>query len=301
MSREIRRVPLDFDFPIGETWTGYLRPDSLDGQQCRRCEGRGDSPQAKRLHDRWYGYIYFDPSETGSARLTPTTPEVRAFAERNVGHSPDFYGSGELATVTEATRLCRLWNGMWSHHLAQEDVDVLVEAGRLMDFTHRWAPGDGWTPIDPPPVVTADQVNRWSLSSFGHDAINCWVVIRETLKRRGESVECWFCDGRGSFEAYPGQRAEAEAWTATGPPTGDGYQLWQTVTEGGPSSPVFATPEHLADWIIASGSRFDGSATPRDQLIAWIAKEGSSIGSFASVGGQIVSGVELAATVEGDR
>lgn len=39
MSREVRRVPLDFDHPIGETWPGYLRTcadDDCDG--CAACE-----------------------------------------------------------------------------------------------------------------------------------------------------------------------------------------------------------------------------------------------------------------------
>lgn len=31
-------------------------------------------------------------------------------------------------------------------------------------------------------------------------------------------------------------------------PTGDGWQLWQTVSDG-PVSPVFATPEELVDWM----------------------------------------------------
>ena len=31
MSREVRRVPLDFDFPLGKTWTGYLLPDDQLG------------------------------------------------------------------------------------------------------------------------------------------------------------------------------------------------------------------------------------------------------------------------------
>jgi hypothetical protein len=30
MSREVRRVPLDFDWPMNEVWDGYLRPRTLD-------------------------------------------------------------------------------------------------------------------------------------------------------------------------------------------------------------------------------------------------------------------------------
>ena len=33
------------------------------------------------------------------------------------------------------------------------------------------------------------------------------------------------------------------------PPAGDGWQLWETVTEGSPISPVFPTAEGLVDWL----------------------------------------------------
>lgn len=33
------------------------------------------------------------------------------------------------------------------------------------------------------------------------------------------------------------------------PPQGDGYQLWETTSEGSPISPVFKTPEELAKWL----------------------------------------------------
>ena len=34
-----------------------------------------------------------------------------------------------------------------------------------------------------------------------------------------------------------------------GPPKGEGYQLWETTSEGSPMSPVFETPEELAEWL----------------------------------------------------
>lgn len=249
MGREIKRVPLNFDHPIGELWPGFLMPDSLDGEKCVTCDGSGYSSYANLQHSRWYGYVPFDPSEAGSERLTPETPEVRAFAENNVNRSPDYYGSGEAAIVREAVRLCGLWNGMWMHHVHQDDVDALVAGKRLYDFTHRWAQGDGWQPIEPTPVVTAEQVNRWSLHGFGHDSINCSIVVRAKCERDGQPVTCGDCEGHGSRERYEGQRAEAEAWQETEPPMGEGWQLWSTTTEGHPVSPVFATADELATWM----------------------------------------------------
>lgn len=296
MSRQVRRVPLDFVFPLGDTWTGYLRPDDLDLPQCPDCHGSGYSPRARALHDQWYGYVPFSPEDNDSSPLTSDTPSVRAFAQRNVERAPDFYGFGEPAIDREGTRLASMWNGQWSHHVNADDVAALVEAGRLMDLTHHWSQGDGWRPIEPPVTPTPAEVNEWAIRGFGHDAINASVVVRARCEREGVSERCERCKGSGDV-ATPEQRATAEAWEPTEPPTGEGWQLWQTVSEGGPVSPVFATPDELADWITASGEESHGSRTPRDKLVQWIVEDGQSVGSFAVVPGRgIVSGVELAAS-----
>lgn len=239
--RELRRVPVEFDWPLNKVWTA---PENLHEKDCEVCAGSGYSAHARHLRDRWYGYVPFDPSETGSVPLTAETPEVRAFAERNVEHGPEFYGRGEGAIVREAQRLADLWNASWSHHLDQADVDVLVAEGRLHDLTRQ------------SPDVTAEQVNRWSLGGFRHDAINCWVVVSAKCERDGQPETCAACDGHGSIERYPGQRAEAEAWEPTDPPSGDGWQLWQTTSEGSPVSPVFATAEELAAWCAPNATTF---------------------------------------------
>lgn len=254
MGRELKRVPLDFEWPIDKTWWGYFLPESLHEVRCTECDGGGYSKEAKRLQDRWYGYVPFDPRETGSQFLQASTPEVRAFAERNVASAPSYYRSGEDAIVEEAQRLANHWNGSWSHHLAQEDVEALVADGRLMDFTHTWSREDGWQPKDPAPHVTAEEVNKWSLHGMGHDSINAAVVIRAHCEREGLPLLCSNCGGHGSTEAHPGQRQAADAWTRQEPPTGEGWQVWETVSEGSPITPVFATAEGLIDHLVTVGA-----------------------------------------------
>lgn len=257
MGRKIRRVPLDFDHPTGEVWTGFLMPERLRQEACDRCNGSGQSRAAKRLHDRWYGNAPFDPAETGSTPFTADHPTVRAKAVRNtsyrwtgIGEAPiPVDNVSEWRIRDEAQRLVDFYNGAWSHHLNQDDVDALVAAGRLHDFTHECIQGEGWKRIDPAPTVTAQQVNEWSLDGLGHDGINCWIVIKAACERQGIDPKCPACDGHGYTERYPGQRAEAEAWEEEEPPEGDGWQLWETVSEGSPISPVFPTAEALAEWI----------------------------------------------------
>lgn len=247
MGREVKRVPLDFDWPLNQVWRGYLLPDRLRELPCPACE-HGYSAYAERLHARWYGYAPFDPQEAGSTPLTADTPAVRAFAERNVASAPEYYGVSEAAIRREAQRLAALFNGAWQHHLAQEDVGALAAANRLFDFTHRWTNGR-WEKIEPLVTPTAAEVNAWSLLGWGHDSSNAYIVIKAKCEREGQPVTCHVCDGYARIEAYPGQRAEAEAWQPEEPPMGDGWQVWETVSEGSPVSPVFATKGKLLAWL----------------------------------------------------
>lgn len=244
------RVPLDFDWPLKKVWDGYLTPERFYETPCTACkEQRGYSPFAQRLHDLWYGYVPFAPESTGSTRLRHDTPVVRARAERNIHSAPEFYGNSEAAIVREAHRLATLWNGQWCHHLSQEDVDALVAGDRLRDFTHTWSRETRWQKIDPPVVPTAEQVNEWSLHGLGHDSINASVVIRARCNREGQRYTCLTCGGHGSLEKFRCQRSRAERWEPVEPPTGDGWQLWETVSEGSPITPVFATREGLVDYL----------------------------------------------------
>lgn len=254
MGRELKRVPVGFEWPMDTTWHGYLIPESLHEDECMACGGSGYSAIAKHLHDQWYGYVPFDPAETGSEKFTADTPQVRAFAERNVNSSPEYYGNGEHAIGREAQRLADLWNGSYSHHLRQSDVDALIANGRLMDFTHDWSKDYGWQPKDPAPAVTAADVNLWSLGGFGYDSINSYIVIKARCERLGVSSTCPDCEGAGSIERYPGQRAEADAWERQEPPTGDGWQMWETVSEGSPITPAFPTADELIDHLVNVGA-----------------------------------------------
>jgi hypothetical protein len=295
MGRKIRRVPLDFNWPLNQVWEGFLMPDRFGGEDCPNCES-GWSPHAQNLYDLWYGKLPFDPASTGSTPLRHDTPAVRALAERHITEAPDFYGSGENAIIREGQRLANLWNGQWCHHLSQDDVDALVEAGRLHDFTHTWSREDGWQKKDPPITPTAAQVNEWSLRGFGHDAINAHVVIEARCKREGVNPTCQTCDGHATIEAYPGQRAEAEAWEPTDPPEGEGWQLWETVSEGSPISQVFATADDLAVWMSdpERGDRW----VPQEVAAKFIAEGWAP--SFISGPGThgLVSGVEAVGTRE---
>lgn len=121
MGRELKRVALDFDWPLHKVWDGFINPHHI-AERCEVCGGSGYSKEAKHLSDQWYGYVHFDPASTRSTPLTVDTPVVRTFAERNIGKTPEYYGRDEDAIDREVTRLLQMWNGQWCHHLDQHDV-----------------------------------------------------------------------------------------------------------------------------------------------------------------------------------
>jgi hypothetical protein len=272
MSHEVRRVPLDFEWPLKKVWEGYLMPRRLREDPCPECT-QGYSPHAQYLHDLWYGKVPFRPEGNGSMPHGPDSAEIHLRAVRNVDDAPEYYGSGEAAVRREAERLAAHFDGAWSHHLNDADVAALVAADRLHDFTHTWIKGTGWVKNDPLIVPSAEQVNRWSLNGFGHDSVNAWICVRARCERDGVPAECFACEGHASVEAYEGQRAEAEAWQSTDPPAGEGWQLWETVSEGSPVTPVFPTADGLISHLVEV-ERYRLSAA--QQLVS----DGGSVGTM---------------------
>ena len=245
MGRELYRVPLNFNWPVDTTWEGYLNPHYKGNCiPCAECAGTGESPASRMLKENWYGNAPFQPEDNGSTPFSPSEPAILSIAQRNVSHSPEFYRAGstpgqtEDAIARESRRLCRLFNKSMSHHLSEEDVSVLLTEGRLSDITTSL----GRTP-------TAAEVNTWSLSGFGHDSVNAWLVMKARCEKAGEPLDCPVCKGEGESWVSAEAKAQCEAWSPVRPPEGEGYQMWQTVSEGGPISPVFAKAEELAQWL----------------------------------------------------
>lgn len=308
MGREIKRVPLDFAWPRDTTWGGYINPFTNQSTQCPHCAGHGSSPEARRLTDQWYGNAPFRPEDRGSKPWKPEDAPVREFAERNCRGNPVFYGSSESAVVTEARRMCALWNAAWCHHLNADDVAALLAENRLWDFTRtprtdaqreivrqkRAGGGNSWLPENNGYIPTPEEVNEWSLRGLGHDSCNQWICVRAECKRLGVPNKCAHCDGEGSIWPTHEIKQLAEDWKDVEPPIGDGYQLWETVTEGSPISPVFATPEALADWLATSSDykwRQNDEGVTRDQWLKFINGPGWAP-SVMAVGGQFLNGVE---------
>jgi hypothetical protein len=194
MGGEIKRVPMDFDAPVGEPWKGYHCP--YVGMECGACTGTGLNPATKEIEESFY----------------------------------DLKGNGFRR---------------WCDTITQDEVEALLAADRLRHWD-----GKAWVRI----ARTAEEVNaanvRGGWGDLHHDAINRWILVETRAKRLGVFGHCPSCNGHGDVYCDEKYRALADAWERIEPPQGEGWQLWQTVSDG-PISPVFATPDELIDWMCA--------------------------------------------------
>ena len=168
MGREVRRVPMDFAWPIGKTWEGFLNPHY---RKCPKCDS-GYSRSYEILHEALTALMWRTPQK----------------GDANVSR------------------------------------------------------------------ITAFLAGREATAPFGHDSIDMWSACKKLGELAGLPegwAECAHCEGHGED---PLTRAASEAWTRTAPPSGDGWQMWETTSEGSPMSPVFATPEELARWLADTGA-----------------------------------------------
>lgn len=268
MGREIRRVVLDFKWPQNKVWEGFVNP-LYKARTCEECNGEGTSPEAAFLLNIWYGRVPFKPEDNGSTPFLTSHPYVQRFARGQIERASHYYGTGELAVEREARRMCEIWNRSWSHHLNEFDVKALLDADRLWDFTRRPRNEEqknlpmfenGWLKESNGYVPTPQEVNEWSLGFLGHDSSNAWIVVKARLKRESESnvegivksipYQCSECGGEGSIWDSEADKAAYEAWKPTDPPAGEGWQFWETVSEGSPQSPVFATADELVQFLV---------------------------------------------------
>jgi hypothetical protein len=83
-----------------------------------------------------------------------------------------------------------------------------------------------------------------------------WQLTEEYCRRNGYQLFCPHCEGEGVVWQTPEIKKLHDEYEWIEPPTGDGYQLWETTSEGSPISPVFSTFEELCEWCADNASTF---------------------------------------------
>lgn len=92
MGRELKRVPLDFDWPIGKVWEGYANP------ACKTCEKEDCSWEECEYHyDPPTGdaYQFWETTSEGSPQ-TPPFPTLEGLAQYCSEHSVSIFAYDTL-------------------------------------------------------------------------------------------------------------------------------------------------------------------------------------------------------------
>jgi hypothetical protein len=104
----------------------------------------------------------------------------------------------------------------WCDRITEDEVDALIEAGRLGSRYNRET--DKYEPTNPRPTAAdVNHVNRMMRYStdlhFGpHDAINRWILIETRAKRLGVYGLCSTCNGDGYVYTSPEAHVELVLW-----------------------------------------------------------------------------------------
>jgi len=255
MGREVLRVPLDFDWPLDKTWQGYLMGEELQGAQCPDCSS-GYTWAAMWVQKTFYRLSMLAADVGEQVRGRPLHPWLAA------DPMAPYDDRGEPLSR----------NGAWvTYPVPRPGQDMVQFVAALSG--------------EPESSV----VDRFGSSTV---AWRVQVRLNELLGLPEDWGICPTCDGHGSVEKYPGQRADAEAWERTDPPTGDGWQLWETVSEGSPISPVFATADGLIDWMTTPAAKW-GAVGPwtREQAAAFVNGPGWAPTGIATASTGWVDGV----------
>jgi hypothetical protein len=96
--------------------------------------------------------------------------------------------------------------------------------------------------------------------------INCpWCYDKDLDSSNGYETTCPHCKGSGTI--YINEEIERlnNEWEPVDPPEGDGYQLWETTSEGSPASPVFATLEELCEWCADNATTFGSEKATKEE------------------------------------
>jgi len=221
MSRLLRRVPVDFDWPLRKTWEGYVLPQELRLPPCPDCT-RGSTPA-------------FDWVETLASRLAMLAEDIPKQEQTDRPLHPWLANDPYPPAWSNREPLSRT-GLMVEYEVARPTPDIIELVCGLTDQT------------------PAEVTSSWGTSRTSFRIVQALIKAAGLPERWGY---CPTCDGEMNV-GTPEQLAAVDAWEPTDPPTGAGWQLWETTSEGSPVSPVFATAASLIHWMVTASDSYAG-------------------------------------------
>jgi hypothetical protein len=305
INKSVRRVPLDFDWPIGHLWEGFVNPHNKHFVVCEHCGGLAVSKEARTLEHIWYGrrppvhdrkagimdfgtiecefgfVFHFTRRVHDKDGLFYLTMQQRSYnALRSAmklpsGHhdsKPINWETFRKSASQDLALFSKIHSG-WMYLLDQDDVDALHAGGALRRLTHDWYKGE-WIEKEPKVIPTVEQVNLYMHDEACDDVFTVWMAIEAFCRRHHLAFTCPHCQGRGGSFPDEATRVAAKSWKSYAPPAGPGYQFWDPSEEGAPLSPVFETPQELISWMVKQGIRLNRNVDVKKTL-KWIQSNGT--------------------------
>ena len=225
MGRELRRVPLDFDWPLNKVWKGFINP------RYKKCPEDQKTCFTGQTADRcwldaicWFITTVADDALDGGRRL------------KNGGKWPHPY----LSEFQQAP-----------HHSPPSKLGM---AESLRWLQNKQAINELVLPPTKAFVEFYKALTKEQESFFGFMGGSGTYRIEQALLRAAGLPDDWglcpVCKGEGQD---PAVKEAYDSWKAEDPPTGEGWQLWETVSEGSPISPVFPTRDTFIAYLVKEG------------------------------------------------
>jgi len=292
MGREIKRVALDFDWPLDKTWKGFLNP--------------------------WYDYCYpcSDCRSGYYGEVNENGLNLKAKQEyREIGRMLDQRKWAELFTKDVVSEIYHNW------YTREKMLQLPFFSRTPVNFADLYR--ERFRSELPERVMASGCDNIETLDEEDHKVIDfaielClegklpwqhskeisyskrdmnYAIFSSRRKISGEDYKCETCDGESSVWESEYHEKMCDEWESTEPPTGEGWQVWETVSEGSPITPVFATAEELVDYLVDVGTAW-GQKYSREAAQAFV--KSGWVPSMAVVDGKMYNNIE-AAVVMGEK
>lgn len=264
MGREIRRVPLDFEWELNKRWEGFLNPLGKACPEDQKTCFNGETSASQWLSALLRILVVAaDDALDGGKRK-----------ERG-GNFPHPY-LVELPTAPTyeipKNKDREVYAREWARRTRDRENFVLPPSKDLADLVSGFTEPDSYL--------------KSFLGGSANFEIRKALIVAAKLDPETWGI-CPVCKGQAMD---PAVQEAYDAWEETPPPEGEGWQLWETVSEGSPVSPVLPTREAFIEYLMSLGST--RSAAEAFVTQGWV-PSGVSMG-----GGPIVSGIEAAEVMQ---
>lgn len=274
MGREIRRVPLDFDWPLNKVWKGFINPHRKPCPEDQKTCFNGITAGAQWLEAvcRFMCTLADDARRSDEPRSTypvavphpymvgfPTAPHYETPADK----------AAEFDKLEGRERTMAYYR---YHESIPPHERILRPSKDFLDMMNGIMGKDAPT-------------SSRSWDGYLTKSYAVYFKILEAANLNKDWGTCPVCKGKC---IDPAVQEAYEAWKPEGPPEGPGYQIWETVSEGSPITKVFATKGEIVKHLVANGYSTEAAESFSD--VGWAP-------SMVFVGGKAYDDIESCAVL----